>query len=658
MEQYLIHLISNYWFWGALGFLAGGAIWVRNLVKNRISFPLAIIACTAGLYGGLIGTRILYVLIFMPQLFLENFGVAVAFWQQTGTWLGAPIGGAIGFFIIFKIAGKPFWENLGACGSGLALAHAIARVGCLFAGCCFGAPTDIPWAIYHSDLQMFVHPTPVYSIIGELVAFLILQYLWEKKLFRKYNYVLYITFLSFHRFISEFFRGADYGPAWIQGLRVFQVVCVASFFLSITVILLIRYRKKALPFTALLWLILAMTANQLQPLSAQQQFEKKTEKPTYLVLTRKAFSAGINDFKKIKEKQGFDVIIKKWEIVPKTESIRKFILNADAKRNLKYILIVGDCDDNILSSKFWHMPSYIFEHTEIPGKFISDSPFADTDGDNLCDIPIGRLPIKDVGQLKDYTLKIVKYNNHNYSRKNDDLLVWVTVPEYSDFFDKWMTDLKNAPQDFLNEINFLNNPENFRKKFCKEIKEGVALSLIISHGSFRSINVRSRDGIFFCNEDIHICNPVQVTGPLLLLSCDTGKFNTERKMGRSLSEEFLLTRGGPVSVMAASGKISPMMNLIMALKIKSTLKPENKDIGKFLINVRKKILTENKRNYAEIMKNSELTEDFIEFLPESAKEKIYTKGLVKKEFLMYNILGDPSIGFEFKTGSENKINGS
>ena len=38
---------------------------------------------------------------------------------------------------------------------GIALGHVIGRFGCLFAGCCFGKPTIVPWAItFHDSMRM------------------------------------------------------------------------------------------------------------------------------------------------------------------------------------------------------------------------------------------------------------------------------------------------------------------------------------------------------------------------------------------------------------------------------------------------------------------------------------------------------------------------
>src|SRR5512134_2990879 len=41
----------------------------------------------------------------------------------------------------------PVWTVTDVFAPGIALGHVIGRLGCLFAGCCFGKPASVPWAI-------------------------------------------------------------------------------------------------------------------------------------------------------------------------------------------------------------------------------------------------------------------------------------------------------------------------------------------------------------------------------------------------------------------------------------------------------------------------------------------------------------------------------
>ncbi|MGH7461926.1 MAG: prolipoprotein diacylglyceryl transferase family protein, partial [Longimicrobiales bacterium] len=46
---------------------------------------------------------------------------------------------------------------------------AIGRIGCFLAGCCAGAPTDLPWGVHYQGSAEAVHPTQLYEAAGGLL---------------------------------------------------------------------------------------------------------------------------------------------------------------------------------------------------------------------------------------------------------------------------------------------------------------------------------------------------------------------------------------------------------------------------------------------------------------------------------------------------------
>ena len=78
----------------------------------------------------------------------------------------------------------PMWTVTDVFAPGIALGHVIGRMGCLFAGCCFGSPTDVPWAItfqspYAAEnvgtpLNVPLHPTQLYEAGAELLILVVL----------------------------------------------------------------------------------------------------------------------------------------------------------------------------------------------------------------------------------------------------------------------------------------------------------------------------------------------------------------------------------------------------------------------------------------------------------------------------------------------------
>jgi prolipoprotein diacylglyceryltransferase len=68
----------------------------------------------------------------------------------------------VGFCVLFVPLGPLLLERSAAAFASLPLALAVARLGCLAAGCCHGTPTAVPWAVAG------LHPTALYEIAGLL----------------------------------------------------------------------------------------------------------------------------------------------------------------------------------------------------------------------------------------------------------------------------------------------------------------------------------------------------------------------------------------------------------------------------------------------------------------------------------------------------------
>ena len=74
----------------------------------------------------------------------------------------------------------PFWTTCDVFAPPIALGHVIGRFGCLMAGCCYGKPTTLPWAITFSDpgslapLHIPLHPTQIYESLAGFAIFGIL----------------------------------------------------------------------------------------------------------------------------------------------------------------------------------------------------------------------------------------------------------------------------------------------------------------------------------------------------------------------------------------------------------------------------------------------------------------------------------------------------
>ncbi|HSC29448.1 MAG TPA: prolipoprotein diacylglyceryl transferase [Vicinamibacterales bacterium] len=116
----------------------------------------------------------------------------------------------------------PMWTVTDVFAPGIALGHVIGRLGCLFAGCCFGRPASLPWAItFHNEiaaqnvgtpLGIPLHPTQLYEAGAELLI-LVALLLTERRgsPFPGRTFWTYMLLYGVSRFIIEFYRGDPRG---------------------------------------------------------------------------------------------------------------------------------------------------------------------------------------------------------------------------------------------------------------------------------------------------------------------------------------------------------------------------------------------------------------------------------------------------------------
>lgn len=104
---------------------------------------------------------------------------------------------------------------------GIAIAHAFGRLGCNFAGCCYGAPTDGTWglacAAYDPTLRI---PAQLFEMSFLLLLAGVMALLYFRFKFN-YNFGVYAIAYGIWRFVLEFFRADDRG-ALILGLQPSQ----------------------------------------------------------------------------------------------------------------------------------------------------------------------------------------------------------------------------------------------------------------------------------------------------------------------------------------------------------------------------------------------------------------------------------------------------
>lgn len=116
----------------------------------------------------------------------------------------------------------PLWKSGDLFAPGIGLGYMVGRLGCLMAGCCYGRPTDVAWAITFTDpaanlnvgtpLNVGLHPTQLYEAAAGLVLWGAMLLLEKRKgHFAGRTFWSFALLYSVLRFIIEFYRGDDRG---------------------------------------------------------------------------------------------------------------------------------------------------------------------------------------------------------------------------------------------------------------------------------------------------------------------------------------------------------------------------------------------------------------------------------------------------------------
>jgi phosphatidylglycerol:prolipoprotein diacylglycerol transferase len=170
--------------------------------------------------AGIGGARLFYFIWFPAQFFQDPVG---SLFNQGGlVWYGGVIGAFMAAVIYTRLKKINLHHFGDIVAPAAALGLAIGRIGCLLAGCCYGAPCDLPWAIHyphqHETHGMAVHPAPLYETALMLIVMGLLLKLDKNKPFEGFTLWWFFILAGIVRFALEFVRGDQL--VWSQSLQI------------------------------------------------------------------------------------------------------------------------------------------------------------------------------------------------------------------------------------------------------------------------------------------------------------------------------------------------------------------------------------------------------------------------------------------------------
>jgi phosphatidylglycerol:prolipoprotein diacylglycerol transferase len=185
----------------------------------------------------------------------------VNLFRSAGVFYGGLISAVVVALWYLRRHRMPMWTVTDVFAPGIALGHVVGRLGCLFAGCCFGKPANVPWAItFHNDfaaenvgtpLGIPLHPTQLYEAGAELfiLAFLLLT---ERKgrPFPGRTFWSYMLLYGVSRFIIEFYRGDTRGVVPLLSLSLSTSQFVSLLIVPLSLVMLVYLGRRLGPAPA------------------------------------------------------------------------------------------------------------------------------------------------------------------------------------------------------------------------------------------------------------------------------------------------------------------------------------------------------------------------------------------------------------------------
>ena len=206
----------------AIAFLVGLFVTIRLARRARLpeeKVTNLVIYCAL---AGLLGAKLL-MFVFDWRVYWNHPGeiFSLSTLMAAGVYQGGFILALIVAFLYMNRNGLPMLQTCDVFAPGIAIAHAIGRLGCLSAGCCWGRETNLPWAITFTNpdaheisgtpLNVPLHPTQLYEAFANALIFGFLYWRFKKTHFAGEIFGWYLMLYSTARFVIEFFRFHEQG---------------------------------------------------------------------------------------------------------------------------------------------------------------------------------------------------------------------------------------------------------------------------------------------------------------------------------------------------------------------------------------------------------------------------------------------------------------
>jgi len=363
------------------------------------------------------------------------------------------------------------------------------------------------------------------------------------------------------------------------------------------------------------------------------------DQPLWLAVGRPGLVDELGPLAQKRRAEGFSVIVS-------TKTIQESL--AAAPQRPAFLLLVGD-DEPGKQAEPWYLPAkrlplYRWMATQ-RAEFASDSAWGDFDGDNLADIPVGRIPARTPQEVRLVVRKILAFEQQPPTDADLCLPVWVGAPGYGGPIDQMASNLlvnivqTHAPgwaQESLIAADshhvLCGWPPDQPGVFTRQLRRGALIGIMLGHAYEDRWYSMQHKGAWIGYTAAHAQEQFAAgppTAPLTFLACSCGRFS---HASPCMAESFLWMPGGPVATVGATTESHPLTNYFTGVSLLQALQGKEKRLGTVWLRAQRDAMKARDFMMEQLLKNAE----------GKLEEKIDIGKLKRDQLLMYALLGDPA----------------
>ncbi|MBU0667723.1 prolipoprotein diacylglyceryl transferase [Patescibacteria group bacterium] len=241
--------IYSLWIFVAIGFFAALLITNKLVQKNRV--PLRFISnySLAIFFGGLIMSRIVYIIrnyeLFFQDISFVSFLKFFHIWDKGLSPWGGVLGIILGLIFFARKEGESVRKWLDIFSVSILGAITFINIGAFLDGRNYGRETGLPWGIIaeNSIYAVPIHPVQIYAAIYSGILTIVLYQLFNHKISKHPGNITLMAIggYSFFKILEEFMRGDESNTLF--GIREAQIYALLALLITIILFLVRKYKK-------------------------------------------------------------------------------------------------------------------------------------------------------------------------------------------------------------------------------------------------------------------------------------------------------------------------------------------------------------------------------------------------------------------------------